>query len=294
MRLAHVRTATDTEPWSGIVRDETVIDIAEAGWAAGYDIPHRIDSLVEEWAWRDKLESIAAFATDTDTGVYNRADLSVDAPILNPEKIICVGLNYRDHAEEGGRDVPETPILFSKFPSSIIGPEDTIKWDPSVTQKVDYEAELVVVIGEEARNLDPDEAWDAVAGYTVGNDVSARDIQHGDGQWIRGKSLDTFAPIGPELVTADEIDSPHELDIWTEVNGERLQDSSTEHLVFGVDELISFCSQTSTLSPGDIIFTGTPAGVGVFRDPPILLADGDTVEVGIESIGTLTHDCTFL
>jgi len=149
------------------------------------------------------------------------------------------------------------------------------------------------VIGTEARRVSPEDALDHVAGFTVGNDVSARDIQHGDGQWVRGKSLDSFAPTGPEIVTTDEIADPHDLDIWAEVNGERLQESSTSNLIFGIDELVSVCSQAFTLKPGDLLFTGTPPGVGVYREPPVLLEDGDEVSIGVEGLGELTNYCRF-
>jgi 2-keto-4-pentenoate hydratase/2-oxohepta-3-ene-1,7-dioic acid hydratase in catechol pathway len=201
--------------------------------------------------------------------------------------------DYVDHAEEGDNPIPEEPVLFSKFPTSVNGPGGTIEWDPDLTGKFDYEAELVVVIGEEARHVDEADVLDHVAGYLVGNDVSARDLQHGDGQWIRGKSLDTFAPIGPELVTPDKVDDPGTLDIWTEVNGERLQESTTSNLIFGVEELIAFCSRAFTLTLGDLLFTGTPPGVGVYREPPVLLSDGDEVTVGIEGIGELHNKCRF-
>lgn len=294
MRITHFRSVADEAPWAGIVRDDgTVINVAEAGWLAGFDIPPNISDILAQWEWEDKLESIARFAEESGEGIYDRSDVDRLAPILRPDKIICVGLNYADHAAEGGRDPPETPVLFSKFPNTIIGPDENISWDPTVTEKVDYEAELVVVIGEEVRDIEPEEAWDAIAGYTVGNDVSARDIQHGDGQWIRGKSLDTFAPLGPELVTTDAVDDPHDLDIYAEVNGERLQDSSTEHLIFGVDFLISFISKTSTLFPGDVLFTGTPPGVGVYREPPVLLEEGDEVTIGVEELGTITNECSY-
>lgn len=295
MRLTHFSREPDEAPWVGIVRDDnTVVNVAEAGWAAGFDLPSRMRAQLGVYAWGEKLELVAAYADETDEGVYDRSDVTAHAPVLHPDKIVCVGLNYQEHIEEGGREeIPDNPVLFSKFPAAIIGPDEDIEWDPTVTEKVDYEAELVVVIGEEVRDIDEDQARDAIAGFTVGNDVSARDLQHGDGQWVRGKSLDTFAPLGPELVTPDEIADPEDLDIWTEVDGERLQDSSTENLIFGIDHLISFISQTSTLYPGDVIFTGTPPGVGVYREPPALLEEGNEVSVGIESLGVLTNGCRY-
>ncbi|QZP36877.1 fumarylacetoacetate hydrolase family protein [Halobaculum magnesiiphilum] len=294
MRLGQYSTSEDDAAWTGVALEEdTIVRLPKAGAAAGVEIPDATVDLLADWQWRRKAELAVEYAEATGTGVYDAAEVDRHAPVSDPGKVVCVGLNYRDHAEEGGNEIPETPVLFSKFPTTVAGPDDTIGWDPEYTEKVDYEAELVVVIGEEARRVDEDDAMDHVAGYLVGNDVSARDLQHGDGQWVRGKSLDGFAPVGPELVTADEIDDPHDLDIYAEVNGERLQDSSTDQLIFGIDELVSFCSQAFTLTPGDLIFTGTPPGVGVYREPPVLLAEGDTVTVGVEGLGELTNDCEY-
>ena len=208
-------------------------------------------------------------------------------PIERPGKIICVGLNYKDHAEEQGVELPTAPLLFAKFTTSLIGPGEAIVIPPLVTQ-CDYEAELGVVIGATVRNVSRENAFEAVAGYICANDVSARDLQFADKQWTRGKSPDTFCPIGPHLVPAAEVADPHNLRIRTLVNGEVLQDSSTSNLIFGVDEIISYISQTSTLEPGDLILTGTPADVGVFRDPQRLLQPGDTVSIEIEGLGELT------
>ena len=277
--------------WPGVLTDEAVVDLRTAGAATGIDVPASLPALFATWGWRRKVELAIEYAAESGIGRHRPADVEVLAPIERPGKIVCVGLNYRDHAEEGDNPIPEEPVLFAAFPTAVVGPGDSIRWDPDYTATVDYEAELVVAIGAEARRVDPDDAMAAVAGYTVGNDVSARDLQHGDGQWVRGKSLDTFAPIGPEIVTTDAIDDPHDLDIWTEVNGERRQDSHTSNLIFGVDELVAFCSRAFTLEPGDLIFTGTPPGVGVYRQPPALLADGDIVTVGIDGVGTLTNPC---
>jgi 5-carboxymethyl-2-hydroxymuconate isomerase len=209
-------------------------------------------------------------------------------PIARPGKIICVGLNYRDHAEESGIDAPPTPVIFAKFPSSVIGPGEPIRIPP-VVKECDYEAELGVVIGATTRNVSRENAFEAVKGYICANDVSARDLQFADGQWTRGKSPDTFCPVGPRLVSPSEIGDPHALSIRTTVNGEVLQDSSTSNLIFKIDELISFISQTATLEEGDLILTGTPAGVGFFRDPKRLLSPGDSVTISIEGIGELTN-----
>ena len=209
-------------------------------------------------------------------------------PIERPGKIICVGLNYKDHAEEQGVELPTAPLLFAKFTTSLIGPGEAIVIPPLVTQ-CDYEAELGVVIGATVRNVSRENALEAVAGYICANDVSARDLQFADKQWTRGKSPDTFCPIGPHLVPAGEVADPHNLRIRAIVNGEVLQDSSTSNLIFGIDEIISYISQTSTLEPGDLILTGTPAGVGVFREPQRLLQPGDEVTIEIEGLGELTN-----
>ena len=208
-------------------------------------------------------------------------------PIERPGKIVCVGLNYRDHAEEQGVELPKEPLLFAKWPTSLIGPGEAIVIPPIVTE-ADYEAELGVVIGTQAKNISKENAFEVVLGYLCANDVSARDLQFSDGQWTRGKSPDTFCPVGP-MVPRDEISDPHDLHIRAIVSGEVLQDSTTANLIFGIDDVISYTSQTTTLEPGDLILTGTPAGVGVFRDPQRLLQPGDEVTIEIENIGSLTN-----
>jgi 2-keto-4-pentenoate hydratase/2-oxohepta-3-ene-1,7-dioic acid hydratase in catechol pathway len=209
-------------------------------------------------------------------------------PIERPQKIICVGLNYRDHAEEQGTPLPEAPLLFAKWPNALIGPGDPIVI-PSITHQVDYEAELGVVIGERVQGISKANALQAVRGYLCLNDVSARDLQFSDGQWTRAKSLDTFCPIGPELIPADDVPDPQSLAIRAVVNGEALQDSSTSKMIFTVAEIIAHVSRAITLEPGDLIATGTPAGVGAFRDPPIWLRPGDEVTIEIEGVGSLTN-----
>ncbi|NGM70666.1 fumarylacetoacetate hydrolase family protein [Natronolimnobius sp. AArcel1] len=294
MRLGQYSTTEAAQHWCGVPTDDgSIINLAEAGREAGLEIPRSSSEFIATWNWQRKAELALEYADETGVGVYDADEVTRHAPIDDPGKVVCVGLNYEDHAEEGDNPIPDEPVLFSKFPTTVNDPDGTISWDPDLTEKVDYEAELVIVIGEEARRVDEEDAFDHVAGYLVGNDVSARDLQHGDGQWVRGKSLDGFAPIGPELVTTDEVSDPHDLEIWAEVNGERLQDSSTSNFIFGIDELVSFCSQAFTLEPGDLIFTGTPPGVGVYREPPVLLEDGDSVTIGIEELGELTNDCAF-
>ncbi|WP_104523549.1 fumarylacetoacetate hydrolase family protein [Blastococcus atacamensis] len=210
------------------------------------------------------------------------------APIA-PGKIVAIGLNYLDHVRETGMDAPTAPLIFSKFPSSVVGPDEPIRFDPDLTQRVDWEVELAVVVGRTMRDVSPTEAMDGVFGYTVANDVSARDLQFGDGQWVRGKSLDTFCPVGPVVVTPDEVGDVQGLALSTRVNGETVQNSSTKEMVFGVAELLSFCSRNFTLEPGDLLLTGTPWGCGEFMDPRRSLADGDVVEVEVEGIGRLVN-----
>ena len=208
--------------------------------------------------------------------------------ISTPEKIVCVGLNYRDHAEEQGTALPERPLLFAKWPNTLIGPGDAIVLPP-ITEQVDYEAELGVVIGSRVRSVSAESALEAVAGYVCVNDVSARDVQFSDKQWVRGKSLDTFCPVGPALVPAADVPDPQALRIRAILNGEVMQDSTTANMVFGVAEIVAFVSEAITLEPGDLIATGTPAGVGVFRDPPVFLRPGDEITIEIEGVGSLTN-----
>ncbi len=212
------------------------------------------------------------------------------APIPQPNKLLCIGLNYRDHAVETGAPIPDEPVVFSKFATAVVGPEDEIRLPAAATQ-VDYEAELVAVIGRRGRRIAADEAFEYVAGYMCGNDVSARDWQKGrpGGQWLLGKTPDTFAPTGPYLVTADEIADPHALPITLRRNGQTLQDGNTREFIFGIDQVIAHISRLVTLEPGDLIFTGTPPGVGVARKPPIFLEPGDRLEVEIAGLGVLQN-----
>ena len=208
-------------------------------------------------------------------------------PLAVPSKIVCIGLNYRDHAEEQDVDLPEAPLLFAKWPNTLIGAGEAIVIPP-ITSKVDYEAELGVVIGARMRNVSEENALEGVAGYLCLNDVSARDLQFSDGQWVRGKSLDTFCPVGPQLVPVADVPDPQRLSIRALVNGRVLQDSSTAQMVFGVAAVIAHVTRAITLEPGDLIATGTPAGVGAFRDPPVFLQPGDEVTIEIERLGALT------
>jgi len=208
--------------------------------------------------------------------------------LFRPRNVLCIGLNYKDHAAEGGVPLPEKPVVFAKLTGCITGPGAPIVLPPD-TKEVDYEAELAVVIGRKCRSVSASDALKYVAGYTCLNDVSARDFQRGDGQWVRAKSQDTFGPMGPYLVTGDDIPDPQTLPIRCIVNGQVLQDSNTDKMIFGVRELIAFISRGVTLEPGDVITTGTPHGVGFARKPPIFLKAGDEVVVEIEGIGKLVN-----
>jgi 2-keto-4-pentenoate hydratase/2-oxohepta-3-ene-1,7-dioic acid hydratase in catechol pathway len=207
--------------------------------------------------------------------------------IETPQKIVCVGLNYRDHADEQGVALPERPLLFAKWPNTLIASGEAIRI-PAISKHVDYEAELGVVIGQRASRVSVDDALAHVRGYVVANDVSGRDLQFADGQWVRGKSLDTFLPVG-ELVPASEVPDPQSLGIRAILNGEVMQDSNTANMVFGVAEVIAFISQGITLEPGDLILTGTPAGVGAFREPKVWMQPGDEITIEIDGIGSITN-----
>lgn len=211
------------------------------------------------------------------------------APVTRPPKVVAIGLNYRDHAREQHLDLPEQPLVFAKFTTSIIGPTDPIKVSAELTNKPDYEAELAIVVGRTARSVPESDALSYVFGYTVLDDFTARDIQQSDKQWVRSKSLDTFCPLGPVIVTRDEIPDPQSLRIGCSVNGETRQDGTTHDMVFGVANLVARLSEWFTLEPGDLIATGTPAGVGDGRRPPVYLRDGDVVRTWIEGIGELVN-----
>lgn len=212
----------------------------------------------------------------------------LNPPVLAPGKILAVGLNYAAHAAEQNAQPPESPLIFSKCTTALVGPTDAIRI-PRISDKIDYEAELAVVIGKEAKSVAADDAYDYIAGYTIMNDVTARDLQRRERQWARAKGLDTFAPCGPWIVTKDEIDDPHSLGIELRVNGELRQNSNTNDLIFKIPQLIEFISQDLTLKPGDIISTGTPSGVGVFSNPPVFLRPGDSIEINVERIGKLVN-----
>jgi acylpyruvate hydrolase len=234
------------------------------------------------------LKTLRDSSTDVKTILISEGDVTLKSPILNPKKLIGIGLNYRDHAEEFKLQIPKAPILFGMYANAIIGPGEPIVIPPGVNQ-VDYEAELAVVLGRRARRVSEAEALEYVAGYTVLHDVSAREMQFGDKQWTRGKTIDTFAPMGPCVVTRSQLGDAANLAIELRLNGERLQKSNTRNLIFNVAALVSIISQTMTLETGDVIATGTPSGVGYVRNPPIFLKPGDIVEIEIEGIGVLRN-----
>jgi 2-keto-4-pentenoate hydratase/2-oxohepta-3-ene-1,7-dioic acid hydratase in catechol pathway len=305
MKLVSFRQARGLQ--LGAVVGQTVVDLQAAfpAWqaAAGTEgetaspLPGDMLSYLEQGpdTWRvaeSVTEWVRSSGLDTSPGADFRSPLSdvhIGPPVPNPGKVIGIGLNYADHAREQNLEPPKSPIVFVKFPTAVIGPDEAITWPSEASAKVDYEAELAVVIGRRARNVSAADAYSVIAGYTVANDVSARDVQFSDGQWVRGKSFDTFCPLGPYLLTTDDVSDPHGLGIRCILNGQVVQDSSTDQLIFDVPTLVEFITRTSTLLPGDIICTGTPDGVGVFRNPPLFLKPGDVVEVEIEKLGTLRN-----
>ncbi len=266
----------------GVLRaDGTIADVSRADSG----IP---ENILEFLAGGDSLlqRTSKVVAGISEEFVLDTKDAHIGPPIPHPDKILCIGINYKDHIEETNSETPEHPVVFSKYSNTIIGPGDAIHL-PSISKMVDYEAEFAVVMGRTARNVSKEEALEYVGGYTILNDVSARDFQKRTSQWTIGKSFDTFAPIGPVLITADEIPDPHMLDIKLRLNGKEMQSSNTRQLLFTVNDLIEDITSAITLQPGDIISTGTPGGVGMARDPQVLLKPGDYIEVEVEGIGIL-------
>lgn len=266
-----VRFSTDDGPALGRLDDGEIAEL-------DIDVTDEVEALRRGVDADSDLTTGRTFSVD---------DVHLEAPIERPGKIVCLGLNYADHAEEGGNEVPSEPLLFSKATSAVVGPRDPIVY-PRDVSKLDYEAELAIVIGTGGRRIAEADALDHVLGYTAFNDVSARDVQYDFSQFFRGKSYDTFAPIGPGLVAPDSVDVS-DLSVRTFVNDELRQDSSTAQMIFSVPEIIASVSKTMSLRPGDVIATGTPPGVGVHRDPPELLEVGDTVTVEIEGIGSIEN-----
>jgi 2-keto-4-pentenoate hydratase/2-oxohepta-3-ene-1,7-dioic acid hydratase in catechol pathway len=294
MKLANFHRPSSGEIRCGLVVDDVCIDL-KAAQGAVLELPTpvstvedllRIDSGVAMLA--EQLGGNGTVPAALDPFRIPLADVRLTAPILNPQKLIGIGFNYRDHAEETATQVADEPVFFGMFASAITGPFDPII-KPATTQMLDYEAELAVVIGKKGRCVPVERALEHVAGYTVFDDVSARNFQMSDSQWLRVKSHDSFAPMGPWLVTADELADGSGLDIECRVNGEVRQKSNTRHLIFDVPHLIAYLSSVMTLHPGDVISTGTPAGVGFARSPQVFLNAGDVVEVEIEKIGALKN-----
>lgn len=282
MRLATI--ATSAGPRAAVFYDNAYIDLH----ATTPELPTSVRALLEGG---DRFFNVAADVAEQPKATRYPADgVKLLPPIPDPPKIVCVGLNYRDHAAESGAAIPKDPVLFSKFATALTSHEEMIVLPP-VSDEVDYEAELVIVIGKRGRHLSEQAALEHIAGYTAGHDVSARDWQlKKDGkQWLAGKTFDTFAPLGPVLVTKDEIGDPHNLAISLRLNGTTMQNSNTSQMIFTAGQIVSYLSQVVTVEPGDLIFTGTPPGVGFTRKPPVFLKAGDVVEVEIENIGVLRN-----
>jgi 2-keto-4-pentenoate hydratase/2-oxohepta-3-ene-1,7-dioic acid hydratase in catechol pathway len=282
MRLATL--ATPAGPRAVVLAGDHYIDL----YATDMALPNSVRALL---AGGPDMLAVAAAAAESPTAIrIPMAAAVLLPPVPDPGKILCIGLNYRDHARENNRAIPTEPVLFAKFNNTLIGHGASIRL-PAVSTKVDYEAELVVVLGKHGRDVAEVDAMSFVAGYTVGHDVSARDWQFKgeEKQWVIGKTFDTFAPTGPYLVTADEVPDPHSLQVRLQLNGETMQDSNTREFIFTIPQLIAYLSQVVTLEPGDLIFTGTPPGVGVARKPPVFLKAGDEVEVEIERVGVLRN-----
>jgi 2-keto-4-pentenoate hydratase/2-oxohepta-3-ene-1,7-dioic acid hydratase in catechol pathway len=278
MRFVNFQRHTYIE--TGIVLGQEIVSLRDSGYG---------DLSAVIAAGADGMDALSRWVRRPPGGAFARLDeVRLRAPVLRPPKIVCVGLNYRDHAAEVDLEPPDVPTIFSKFATAIIGPGEPIVL-PRASKRPDYEAELAFVIGRGGRHI-PAARWrDHVFGYTCINDVTARDFQKATTQWVLSKSFDTFAPMGPWLVTADEIPDPHALDIGLTLNGEVMQSSNTKHLIFGIPELIEHLSSVFTLEPGDVVATGTAAGVGFARKPPRYLRPGDEVTVSIQGIGELRN-----
>ena len=282
MRLATIQTPSG--PRAAFALGDAFVDLH----ATDPILPGSIRQLLE--AGPAALKAAAEAATKANAVRFPADAVKLLPPVPDPHKIVCLGLNYRDHAMETNAPIPKEPVLFSKYATALIGSGEPIVLPP-VSQEVDYEAELVIVVGKRGRNVRAEDASGYVAGYTIGHDVSARDwqLKKDQHQWMVGKTFDTFAPTGPVLVTADEVPDPHALPIRLRLNGQTMQDSNTRQMIFPVPAVLAYLSQVFTLEPGDLIFTGTPPGVGIARKPPVYLKGGDVVEVEIEGLGVLRN-----
>ncbi len=276
----------------GMKTDSGILDVKEAAVTLEETVPEQLQDLIHSNEGQERLSRLLTRVVEQGEKQLFTAEEQLEfAPaITNPEKILCIGLNYIDHAKETNMDIPTSPILFSKFNNSLAAHDETVEI-PQGTEKMDYEAELVIVMGKTAKNVSEEEALSYIFGYTVGNDISARDLQMKTHQWLLGKTPDGFAPIGPYLVTADEIPNPNELKVECRINGEIRQQGNTNNMIFNCASLISYISHYMTLKPGDIIFTGTPAGVilGYPKEKQVWLKSGDEMVISIESIGELKN-----
>ncbi|KAM9311112.1 oxaloacetate tautomerase fahd2, mitochondrial-like [Gastrophryne carolinensis] len=284
MRLVQFQSSTFAGQRIGLeLNGEKIIDLN----AFDPSLPCRMREFLEAG---DMALQTAKRALDSGQNILDRSQLTLLAPVTNPDKVVCVGMNYVDHCLEQNVPVPKEPIIFSKFPSSIIGPYDSIVL-PQESKEVDWEVELAFVIGKTGKNIKEEDAMNHVAGFTVSHDVSARDWQmkKNGKQWLLGKTFDTFCPLGPALVTKDSVSDPHSLGIRCRVNGNLFQDSNTNQMVFKTEALIAWVSKFVTLYPGDVFLTGTPPGVGVFRKPPVFLKAGDVVECEIDELGVIRN-----
>jgi acylpyruvate hydrolase len=304
MKLLRFKPKNHTEKYLGILfSDNQVVDVIQAIEQI-FDISLDKSITMQELIMNEELFSKVQKISDelnqyqkNNPTVFNQFKkkifyslnkITLLPPILNPQKIICLGRNYEEHAKEGGKEPPKNPMIWGKFNSSIIGPNESIIL-PKISEKVDVEVELVIVMRKKGRYIPENEALDYIAGYMIGNDVSARDLQYTDKQYTRAKTIDTFTPIGPWIVTRDEIPNPQELSMELKVNQKSWQQSNTKHMIFSVPYIISYLSRSFTFEPGDLIFTGTPSGVGHYQKPPVYLKHGDTVSLSIDNIGTLTN-----
>jgi 2-keto-4-pentenoate hydratase/2-oxohepta-3-ene-1,7-dioic acid hydratase in catechol pathway len=294
------RSANPSEVRLGCQFEDRCVDVSEAIANGIVKFPRAVSSIEDVLRLDNGLESLEkqlrvmlplqklnAF-DELSRYLFDLSDAILQAPILRPQKLIGIGLNYRDHAEETKMELPKEPLLFAMYSNAITAPGRPIVI-PAMSRKIDYEAELAIVIGSKARNVSPERALDHVAGYTIVNDVSARDLQRADGQWLRAKSFDTFAPMGPCLATRSALGDADGLAIELRLNGQTMQKSSTRNMIFKVPALISHISKVMTLEAGDVISTGTPAGVGYTRKPPVYLQPGDVVDIEIEGIGILRN-----
>lgn len=281
MRLIHFTLPTDPRLRFGALLGDTVIDGSDL---VALDPAKPCGGLNDRF---DRDGAALAALKDRTTGVPIE-EVTLAAPVPRPGKVICIGLNYHDHALESGMEPPDLPLVFSKFGGCVVGPGEAIVLPPG-SNEVDFEAEFAIVIGRRARRVERAEAMDHVLGYCCANDVSARDFQFADGQWQRGKSCEGSCPLGPFIATTDEIPDPHTLGIRLRLNGEEMQSSSTAQLIFDVPSIVEFLAGFVPLEPGDVILTGTPPGVGFARKPPVYLADGDVCEVEIDGLGVLSN-----